>query len=134
MVNSLFYSIGGFETGVTVNYIDSYDDQIELTRHVGSFTTVDLQASYEFTFTPDELPNYSKDKGGKGGSGKAAKETVPGTLTGWKKWLNGTKITVGCLNVGDVEPPFANIEEGYDTQTADPTGRFIYASLRKKFW
>jgi hypothetical protein len=37
-------------------------------------------------------------------------------------------------NVGDVEPPFANIEEGYDTQTSDPTGRFYYASIRKKFW
>ena len=135
MINSLFYSKGGFEAGLTVNYIDSYDDENGTakspTRKIGSFTTVDLQASYEFTFSAGELPNYSKDKGG---SGKASKEMVPGTLTGWKKWLNGTKITVGCLNVGDVDPPFANIEEGYDTQTADATGRFIYASLRKKFW
>jgi hypothetical protein len=84
---------------------------------------------YEFNFTPEDLPNYSKDK-----SGKSVKETVPGTLTGWKKWLNGTKFTVGCLNVGDVDPPFANIEEGYDTSTADPTGRFYYASIHKKFW
>ena len=131
MVNSLFYSRGGFETGVTVNYIDSYDDEKQTGRHVGSFTTVDLQASYEFNFTPDDLPSYSKDKGG---SGKSAKATMPGTLTGWKKWLNGTKFTVGCLNVGDVEPPFANVEEGYDTQTSDATGRFIYASIRKRFW
>ena len=131
MVNSLFYSKGGLEAGVTVNYIDSYGDLITPTRHIGSFTTVDLQASYEFNFAAGEMPNYSKDKGG---SGKSSKEMVPGTLTGWKKWLNGTKLTIGCLNVGDVEPPFANATEGYDTQTADPTGRFIYASLRKKFW
>ena len=131
MVNSLFYAKGGFETGVTVNYIDSYDDDQEDGRHVGSFTTVDLQASYAFSFTAGDLPNYSKDKSG---GGKSAKEMVPGTLTGWKKWLNGTKITVGVLNVGDVEPPFANLTEGYDTQTADATGRFIYASIRKTFW
>ncbi len=134
MVNSLFYAKSGFEAGVTVNYIDSYDDDKTATRHVGSFTTVDLQASYEFNFSAGELPNYSKDKGGKGPSAKASKEMVPGTLTGWKKWLNGTKFTVGVLNVGDVEPPFANVEEGYDTQTGDPTGRFIYASIRKRFW
>jgi iron complex outermembrane receptor protein len=131
MVNSLFYANAGFEAGVTVNYIDSYDDQIELTRHVGSFTTVDLQASYEFNYVPDNLLNYSKDKGG---SGKTSKEMVPGSLAGWKKWLNGTKVTLGCLNVGDAQPPFANVEEGYDTATADATGRFIYASIRKRFW
>lgn len=135
MVNSLFYSKGGFEGGVTVNYIDSYDDENGTdkspTRKVGSWTTVDLQASYEFNFSAGDLPNYSKDKGG---SGKAAKEMVPGTLTGWKKWLNGTKVTVGCLNVGDVDPPFSNVEEGYDPATADATGRFIYASIRKRFW
>lgn len=131
MINSVFYTKGGFETGVTVNYIDSYDDDKQDTRHVGSFTTVDLQASYEFTFSAGDLPNYSKDKSG---SGKSSKEMVPGTLTGWKKWLNGTKITVGCQNVGDVDPPFANLEEGYDTQTANSAGRFIYASIRKRFW
>ena len=130
MVNSLFYSKGGFEMGVTVNYIDSYDDDKQSGRHVGSFTTVDLQASYEFNFSAGEAPVYSKDKGG----GKSSKDIVPGTLTGWKKWLNGTTLTVGVLNVGDVEPPFANLEEGYDTQTGDPTGRFIYASIRKRFW
>jgi iron complex outermembrane receptor protein len=133
MINRLTYQKGGFEFTAAVNYIDSYDDNAGTAkspiRKVGSWTTVDLQASYEFAFTPEDLPNYSKDKGG-----KSVKETVPGTLTGWKKWLNGTKITVGCLNVGDADPPFSNIEEGYDTSTADPTGRFVYASLRKKFW
>ena len=135
MVSSLFYSKSGFELGVTLNYIDSYDDQIfsetDPIRKVGSFTTVDLQASYEFNFSAGDLPNYSKDKGG---SGKASKEMVPGTLTGWKKWLNGTKLTVGCTNVADVEPPFSNTTEGYDTATGDATGRFIYASIRKRFW
>ena len=132
MVNRLTYQNGGLELGVAVNYIDSYDDAASATNEIhkiGSWTTVDLRASYEFNFTPEDLPNYSKDK-----SGKSVKETVPGTLTGWKKWLNGTKFTVGCLNVGDVDPPFANIEEGYDTSTADPTGRFYYASIHKKFW
>ena len=133
LTGSLFYTKGGFEIGVTVNYIDSYDDIIydetAPIRKVGSFTTLDLQASYEFNFTAGDLPNYSKDKSG----GKASKEMLTGTLTGWKKWLNGTRLTVGCDNVGDVEPPFSNLTEGYDTATGDPTGRFIYASIRKRF-
>ncbi len=134
LTGSIFYTRGGFEAGVTLNYIDSYDDIIydetAPVRKVGSFTTLDLQASYEFTFSAGELPNYGKDKGG---SGKAAKEMVPGALSGWKKWLNGTRLTVGCDNVGDVEPPFSNLTEGYDTATGNSTGRFIYASIRKRF-
>jgi iron complex outermembrane receptor protein len=132
MVNRLTYTNGGLELEAAVNYIDSYDDAASATgqiHKVGSWTTVDLRASYEFNFTPEELPNYSKHK-----NGKSFKETVPGMLTGWKKWLSGTKFTVGWLNVGDADPSFSNIDEGYDTSTADPTGRFYYASIRKKFW
>jgi iron complex outermembrane receptor protein len=132
MVTSLFYDKGGFEAGVTVNYMDSYDDKVyadtDPVRKVGSWTTVDLQASYEWNYQPGEAPgNTSKD-------GKTSAPPVKLGLSGWRWWLDGTKMTVGCNNIGDVQPPFSNIEEGYDTATADPTGRFIYASLRKKFW
>ncbi len=132
MVNSLFYSLGGFSTGVTVNYTDSYDDIIYddtlPTRKVGSWTTVDLQASYEWNYESTEAA------GGLAKDGKTAVASTPVGFDWWQRWLNGTKVTVGCTNVGDAKPPFSNIEEGYDTATADATGRFVYASLRKKFW
>ncbi len=132
LVGSLFYKKGGFEAGVTVNYIDSYDDKVyaatDPIRKVGSWTTVDLQASYEWNYTPAESPgSLSKD-------GKTSSQPQTLGLTGWRRWLDGTKVTLGCENVGDAQPPFSNIEEGYDTQVADPRGRFVYASLRKKFW
>jgi len=132
MANSLFYSLGGFEAGVTVNYTDSYDDIVYdealPTRKVGSFTTVDLQASYSWDYEAKETA------GGLAKDGKTALESKTAGLDWWQKWLNGTKLTIGCTNVGDSEPPFSNIEEGYDTATADATGRFVYASLKKKFW
>ena len=132
MINSLFYKLGGFEAGVTLNYFDSYDDIIydpaAPARRVGSWTTVDLQASYEWIYEPASTGGgYSKD----------GKTEVPPTLspvTGWRALLNHTKLTLGVLNVGESQPPFSNIEEGYDTKTAVPDGRFVYASLRKKFW
>ena len=132
MVNSIFYRKAGFEAGATLNYIDSYDDTRGNLKHaqrtVGSWTTVDLQMSYEWVFDSVVQP---------GGLAKDGKTTVADTtmgVKGWRSLLNHTKLTLGCNNVGDSQPPFSNIEEGYDTATADPTGRFIYASLRKKFW
>src|SRR5262249_18462171 len=66
MVNSLFYKTGGFEAGVTVNYMDSYDDisydPAAPVRTVGSWTTVDLQASYEWNYEPTQSGGgYAKD-------------------------------------------------------------------------
>lgn len=118
MVNSLFFTRGGCEAGVTVNYVDSYDDDLASKggrpRTVGSWTTVDLQWSYEW------LP--------------ASRELHPGLSRGRWRWLDHTRLTLGCLNVGDSQPPFLNASEGYDPQTADAAGRFVYATLRKKFW
>jgi iron complex outermembrane receptor protein len=129
---SIFYKKGGFEIGTTVNYTSSYDDTRGNDRHpsrtVGSWTTVDLQMSYEWLYDPTETGGgYAKD-------GKTALPTTTVGVTGWRWLLNNAKVTVGCNNLGDVEPPFSNIEEGFDTATADATGRFVYASLKKKFW
>jgi iron complex outermembrane receptor protein len=116
LISSLFYKCGGFEAGVTVNYTDSYDDRAptpaQVDHTVGSWTTVDLQVSYEW-------PEQRGDE--KGGPRR------------WR-WLDGSRLTVGCLNVSDSEPPFVHSYEGYDPQTADAAGRFIYASFRKKLW
>ena len=131
LTGSLFYRNAGFELGLTVNYIGSYDDIVyddtAPVRKVGSNTTLDLQASYEFDFSAPATEGYAKD-------GKKAIVPAARSVSGWRKLLDKTKITVGVLNVGDVEPPFSNIEEGYDSATADARGRFIYASVRKTFW
>ncbi len=129
LASSLTYNRGGFDAGVTVNYTDSYDDELPNGRSephtVGSWTTVDLQMSYEWRYgsLEDAVPD------GKGGGTRR-----PRALKGWQRLLDGAKLTLGVLNAGNSEPPFANADFGYDPQTADPTGRFLYASLRKKFW
>jgi outer membrane receptor protein involved in Fe transport len=51
--------------------------------------------------------------------------------------LNGTIITVGCNNIFDKDPPFSSGQGGnavaYPGFTYDPTGRFVYVRLTKKF-
>ncbi len=117
MTGSLFFQRGGLEAGFTVNYADSYDDERANNRGrprtVGSWTTVDLQCSYTW-------PAVGADS-----SSSVSRR--------WR-WLDDARLTIGCLNVGDCDPPFLNGLEGYDPQNADASGRFFYASLRKKFW
>ena len=96
---------------------DSNNHAVE--RSVASYLTFDLQASYEF-----DKVDFEK--------------MVPGPETGldWRGIIEGTKITVGCDNVYDFQPPFTADPEdtlGYDPAYADPTGRFIYAEITKKF-
>ncbi len=51
----------------------------------------------------------------------------------WKRLLSGTTITLGCNNVFDHDPPRANTTTNYPGFLYDATGRFVYASLTKKF-
>ncbi|MBI4664511.1 MAG: TonB-dependent receptor [Verrucomicrobia bacterium] len=46
-----------------------------------------------------------------------------------------TKITVGVLNIADEDPPLVNgaFADKYDRDTHELRGRFVYASLNKKF-
>jgi outer membrane receptor protein involved in Fe transport len=53
---------------------------------------------------------------------------------GWPKWrylLDETKITVGMNNIFDTDPPRSN--DNVPRFIYDPTGRFIYASVKKQF-
>ena len=102
---------------VNAGYPDS-GNAIE--RSVASYVTFDLQASY--TFDKQEMAKWAPLPKGDGFD--------------WRGVVDGTKITVGCNNVYDFQPPFtANPSDtlGYDPDYADPTGRFIYAELSKKF-
>jgi outer membrane receptor protein involved in Fe transport len=49
----------------------------------------------------------------------------------WKRFLDRTNITVGCTNLFDHDPPRSN--DNFPRFIYDPTGRFVYVSLTKKF-
>jgi outer membrane receptor protein involved in Fe transport len=56
---------------------------------------------------------------------------------GFTKYLEGTKLTIGALNVLDRNPPFSSGSgsnaSGYPGFLYDSTGRFLYVQLSKKF-
>ena len=60
--------------------------------------------------------------------------TTTQALPCWRRFLDGTTITVGCNNVFGQDPPPSLITDvGYPDNLYDPTGRFVYVSLRKEF-
>jgi iron complex outermembrane recepter protein len=104
------------------------------TRNVGRRMFFDVQLSYDFSalVAPAETsPNSSKD----------AKSSVStdssGHLSFWDTMLKGTVFTIGCNNIFDKDPPFASGQGGnsvgYPGFTYDPTGRFYYVRVTKKF-
>jgi iron complex outermembrane receptor protein len=157
MTASIFYSkkllaIDTFQTGFTLNYIDSEHDTSDdfrralpssfaqpngLVHRIGSWTTVDWQISYNFgdpaPATP-EMPHPGYGEDGKKIIGEQAISPKPeGSSRGIRQLLANTKFTFGINNIGDVRPPFADVAEGYDTLTTNPIGRFFYVDLEKKF-
>ncbi|CAN5583066.1 hypothetical protein BH18VER2_BH18VER2_01340 [soil metagenome] len=57
---------------------------------------------------------------------------------GWRTWLNGASITIGCNNVFGQDPPkaygqFFSNAYGYPGAIYDATGRFVYFTLKKRF-
>ena len=133
---SVNWELKGFGAEVALNYTSGYDDtglEPHRERTVEAWATVDMQVSYEFN-APKVEASDGKSFDGKS-SGKEAKEikAVSVGANWWQKLLDGTKLTVGVNNVADEDPPFANLTDGYDSSLADPSGRFYYVSLRKKF-
>jgi iron complex outermembrane receptor protein len=74
---------------------------------ISDYYTIDMQLSYEF------------------GKGKLEGRT----------WYDGTKLTVGCLNIADAQPPLIPdaIEDNTDKNNYDVIGRFVYFEVSKKF-
>ena len=125
----------GFDIIGTVRYIDGFHEQdADLNDHdVGHRWLFDIQASYDFSalVTKSSSPSYSKDP-------KAPVSTADsGQMSFCDHLLNGTIITVGCNNIFDKDPPFSSGQGGnavaYPGFTYDPTGRFVYVRLTKKF-
>jgi len=146
---SVFYDLGGLDTGVIVHYVGQYLDN-DLSRRIREWTTFDLVVNYTFHLSKqvtEPVPGYAKDAGknvemtdreDKSGSSVFTAEY---SSPGWRAWLNNTTITLGMNNVLDQDPPFvkgtplgvAGSENGYDPWQANIRGRVWYVALRKRF-
>ncbi|HZA55479.1 MAG TPA: hypothetical protein VE616_14605, partial [Candidatus Udaeobacter sp.] len=112
-----------------------------LSRRVAEYTTLDLQASYEFVRPPPveaPVPGYSKEgKDFKSPLGKQPVEPVTAVETGsfWQRMLWGTKVTAGVVNAFDRQPPtvLGAFNDNYDTSLYSIRNRFWYVALSKKF-
>jgi outer membrane receptor protein involved in Fe transport len=109
-----------------------------LHRRVAEYTTLDLQASYEFVRPPLEAPVSGFAKEGKDAKSVLSKQVaVPAADTGtfWQRMLWGTKITAGVVNAFDRQPPsvLGAFNDGYDTSLYSIRDRFWYVALSKKF-
>jgi iron complex outermembrane receptor protein len=154
---SVFYNLGGLDTGVTVHYIGqgsdlpgagtptARNDFNGFDRKIREWTTVDALVSYTFSLsspmTDNQVAGFAKD-GGKNIKMKDGKEksvmpvsTAEYSPCGWRAWLNGTTVTVGMNNIFDLDPPFVAgaVENGYHESTFDIKGRFCYVALKKRF-
>jgi iron complex outermembrane receptor protein len=147
---SIFYDLGGIDTGATVHYIGQTSDLPGTQtnggdRKIREWTTLDLIVNYTFNFpqpvAEQQVAGYAKD-GGKNMKMKDGKDkyvapvsTAAYSECGWRAWLNNTTVTLGMNNVLDQDPPFVAgaFENGYDESTASLQGRFWYVAVKKRF-
>jgi hypothetical protein len=52
-----------------------------------------------------------------------------------RKWYDGSRFTVGCLNIADAKAPVISdaVEDNTDKNVYDILGRFLYFEVSKKF-
>jgi outer membrane receptor protein involved in Fe transport len=132
----------GLDVATTVHYLDGFHetDPRGLEHWVKQPWFFDVQASYNFAFVASvetaPVPGYAKDAASSG-DGKSPESTAAQTanfgLPTWKRLLNRTTVTLGCNDVFGHDPPHANAVANYPDFLYDSTGRFVYASLQKKF-
>ena len=89
------------------------------------------------------MAGYSKNAQdiSSGKDGKPTESSVSQTANSgmpiWKRALNNTTITLGCSNIFGQDPPkaygFGGNSTKYPGFLYDPSGRFVYVSLTKKF-
>ena len=120
---SLTYDYRAFEFNVSDDFTSGYDDSTVvadgINRKVHDYNTTDVQASYTFDKDVEKIA-----------------PTGRGAPFDWRQLVSGTRFAFGINNVADVAPPFAaNISEplGYDPAYADPTGRFFYGEITRRF-
>ena len=110
-------------------------------HYVRATWVFNLQASYEFKLKTvvekEPVAGYSKDsKDIRSENPSAAPDAQSANYfsTFGRRLLNGTRITIGCNNVFDEDPPQAFLTgANYPDSLYDSVGRFVYVSLTKKF-
>ena len=148
-IHRLDWNWNGWDVIGTLRYTDGFHDRKPDGRihYVSQIWTVDGQASYDFTFVPpvenQPVAGYSKDakdmSTGKDGrmTESSAAQTSSYGLPVWQRILNGTTITLGCVNIFGQDPPkdygFGGNSTNYPGFLYDATGRFVYVQLTKKF-
>lgn len=128
----------GLSTGITGYYLDGFHEPVfrnaigaVLSHYVSQTWLFDVRASYTFNFVPGATPPVAST--GKGTVPAIPTETAAFACSGWKRLLNGTTLAIGCNNVFGQDPPRSGTFVRYPISLYDPTGRFVYASLTKKF-
>lgn len=146
---SLFYDLGGLDTGLVVHYVGQYWDAFN-PRKIREWTTLDLVVNYTFQLPPpvtEPVPGYTKDANKNAEVTKSEDKKVTPVSTaqysssGWRAWLNNTTVTLGMNNVLDQDPPFVEgagsigdvVQNGYDPWQANIKGRVWYVALKKRF-
>ena len=124
--------------GIAVNYRDGFHEIARSgSEHwVQQTWFFDVQASYDFSslvrIELKPVPGYSKNAERTLGGSIATDESGSYHRFGWRALLDGTSVTLGCTDVFGQDPPRALVN--YPRTIYDPTGRFVYVSLTKKFW
>ena len=131
-----------FDFVATGNYIGDFRDDPNFfnaftvlypgqPRNVPSYTSLDLQLSYEFVKPPTEPAPYVKESK----DSKNAAVTEAATASIWQRILWGTKLTVGVNDVFDRYPPsvLGAFNDNYDTSLYSIRNRYWYVSLTKRF-
>lgn len=138
------YRIQGFTIGFNANYTPSllnavgndpqHDDQSTYTR-TDDYITVDGRVSYEFkrNLSPTAPPPVDT-KDSKNVAGAKGVIGSPAAVSPFDRLLDGLALTVGCNNIGDMQPPYiAGGNSATSLESYDPYGRFLYFEVRKKF-
>lgn len=148
-IQRLDWHWNGFDLVGTARFLDGYHELLANGHNhwVSQTWMFDGQASYDFTYVPavenQPVAGYSKDakdmSTGKDGKATEASEaqTSNYSMPMWQRVLNNTTITLGCNNIFGQDPPKAYGLGGNSTKYPgflyDPTGRFVYVQLTKKF-
>jgi iron complex outermembrane receptor protein len=130
----------GVSSGITAYYLDGFHEDVlrpalhlYIPHYVSQTWLFDVRASYTFNFVPPA--SASPTLRDKESISPPVTEAANFECSGWRRLLNGTTVTIGCNNVFGQDPPFSGAQGfvHYPQFLYDPTGRFVYASLTKKF-
>jgi iron complex outermembrane recepter protein len=160
-------NIGQFEAGVTASYMDSYLQSSDASQplvelidtevpgsagddaylkwkgisylswaHKGA--SARLQAVYTHGFKDFDIDgNEFRVKATTVFDLQLAYLLFPSKGQGGDRWYADTKVTLGCNNLFDKNPPFASSfagnSNGYPGFIYNATGRFVYTGIEKKF-